>query len=96
MSFLYGEPTMGQIGPDGEVVVEDRPAMTVVSVGLRGHRGSAAIQDAVARLEEWLKDQKTYVAAASPRVMGYNSPFIPSHQRYWEVQIPVAKSLSLK
>ena len=96
MAFLYGEPTMGQIGADGEVAVQDREAMTVVSLGLRGRSSRGAIQDAVAQLKEWLGDQQTYVAAGQPRVFGYNSPFMPERDRYWEVQIPVTKRLTAK
>jgi hypothetical protein len=94
MSFLYGDPATGQTGPDGDVVVEDRSALTVLSLGMRGRSGQAAVQGAVAQLEQWLAGQQTYVAAAAPRLMGYNSPFIPSNQRYWEVQIPVTKRAS--
>ena len=92
MAFLYGKPTIGQTGTDGDVVVKDRPAMTVLSIGLRGNSSNAATRDAVAQLQQWLGSQQTYVATAPPRLMTYNSPMIPSHMRYWEVQIPVTRA----
>ena len=91
MSFLYGEPTTGQTGADGAVVVNDQPAMTALSLGMRGPSSHGAIQDAVLQLEQWLNGQQQYIAAAPPRLMGYNSPFVPADRRYWEIQIPVAR-----
>lgn len=93
MAFLYGEPTWGHIGADSEdqrVFVEDTAAMTVVSIGVRGRYSDATFNDALARLNEWLDAHRGEVrVAGKPRLMGYNSPFVPWFMRYAEVQVPI-------
>jgi len=90
MSFLYERPDQGSTGKQGSVEVIDVPAMTVVSIGCRGERTTAAIADARDRLVKWLDEKKgDYVSAGPMRIMGYNSPFVPRDKNFFEVQIPV-------
>ena len=89
MAFLYEHARLGKAGKDGKVVVEDVPAMTAVSIGLRGDYTPERIADAQARLEAWLKHRADRYEAAGPlRVMGYNSPMVPADRRYAEVNCP--------
>ena len=90
MAFLYANPQIGTTGPDpadGNVVVEDVPALKVASVGIRGGYGP----DAFARGEElvrgWLREHPEWEEAGSPRALAYNSPFVPGMLKYAEVQI---------
>jgi hypothetical protein len=88
MAFLYERPGQGAPGAQGRVEVLDLPAVTVVSVGLRGDRTEARMGLARRVLEERLaKDGR--VAAGPYRTLGYNSPMVPSAQRFWELQVPV-------
>lgn len=95
MSFLYERPDQGSTGKQGSVEVVDVPAMTVVSIGCRGERTTAAIAEARAKLVKWLGEKKgDYVPAGPMRVMGYNSPFVPRDKNFFEVQIPVKPATS--
>jgi len=95
MGFLYAEPFLGSTGPDpsdSRVVVEDIPAMTVVSVSLRGNytpRNFAAGADV---LRDWFSTRSDqFRVAGSPRYLAYNSPFVPGFFKLGEVQIPVER-----
>jgi hypothetical protein len=93
MAFLYGQPSLGNIGKDGSVDVVDVPSMTVVSTGVRGIQNTESLLDARHRLEAWLESKKdTWIAAGPLRTMAYNSPFIQQDRNYFEVQIPIRKA----
>jgi SOUL heme-binding protein len=95
MAFLYRSTQQGTLGADGKVLVADRPALQAASIGLTGDATELVVKTAVADIRDWLARQTTpggqliYTEAGSPRVMGYNSPFVPYAKRYFEVQIPV-------
>lgn len=89
MAFLYGAPTAGTAGPRGDVTVVDVPAMTVVSVGVRGSYADARVRDELAKIDRWLAGQQGYERAGEPRLLGYNSPMVLPWLRYAEVQVPV-------
>jgi hypothetical protein len=92
MAFLYGDQDAGATGKQGSVAVSDVPAMIVVSIGVRGVQRADAVREAREKLKAWLKDNAgTYVAAGPPRVMAYNSPFVPEDRRFYEVQIPISR-----
>ena len=64
--------------------------MTVVSIGCRGLRTTGAIAEARDKLLGWLEEKRSeYNSAGAMRIMGYNSPFVPRDQNFFEVQIPV-------
>jgi hypothetical protein len=90
MSFLYGAADRGTAGKQGDVVVSDVPAMSVVSIGCRGQRDSASVAKARRKLLDYLEEHKGQYTVAGPmRVMGYNSPFVPRDKNFFEVQIPI-------
>lgn len=89
MAFLYRTTDTGTPGPDGAVEVRDVPAMTVVSVAVRGGYESG-FRDGVEQLRQWLDDKRgRYEAAGRPRFLAYNSPFVPGFLKVGEAQIPV-------
>lgn len=93
MAFLYGSADTGTPGPDPadpNVVVEDVPEMTVVSLGVRGSYREERFAEFSATLEAWLRTHPEWVAAGPPRSFAYNSPFVPGLLKYAEVQIPIA------
>lgn len=90
MAFLYESPDQGSPGKQGSVEVSDAQAKTVASLGCRGPRTRASLDEARRRLLKWLEENKdSYELAGSMRVMGYNSPFVPSSKQFFEVQVPV-------
>ena len=89
MAFLYGDPGMGQTGPDGNVEVVDAEPVTVISIGLNGPRSDTKIEQARDQLMSWITESSQYEVAGPMRVLGYNSPFVPRDRKYWEVQIPI-------
>ncbi|MGL4514322.1 MAG: heme-binding protein [Lacipirellulaceae bacterium] len=98
MAFLYSDTTVGELGPIDGVEITDTPAATVASLGVRGDMSRAAAEGAKETLEKWLGGSTEYEAAGgdeSPfRLFGYNSPMVPSSERYWEAQvIVVAKNV---
>ena len=92
MAFLYASPAIGTAGPDpadGDVVVEDMPALTVASVGIRGGYGPATFDRGATQVSDWLREHPEWEPAGPPRVLAYNSPFVPGLLKYAEVQVPV-------
>lgn len=93
MAFLYGSQTWGQPGNDpGDARVEvlDVPAMTVVSVAVRGRYTDDRFTKAEQTLRDYISKNPTLKASGPPRYLGYNSPFVPWFLQIGEVQIPVA------
>lgn len=90
MAFLYDVPDRGPTGEQGPVTVRDVPAMRAVSIGVRGRYDEATFERNIDKLRRWLADQSAYAASGPPRLLGYNSPFVPFFWRYGEVQIPIA------
>ena len=90
MSFVYGNEQIGQTGKDGIVRVHDLPAVTVLSVGVRGSYDGENFRKGMSAINQWLASHpKTYTVAGPPRFLGYNSPFVPWFLRFGEVQVPV-------
>jgi len=92
MSFLYGDPALGAVGPDGKVEVADADANWVVSLGCRGQESEGRLAEARTELLNWIATQPELEAAGPPRVMGYNSPMVRGNKRYFEVQVPVTRA----
>lgn len=95
MAFLYERPDQGTVGQQGSVEVRDQPGGWYASTGMRGPRTDQAMRAAQQRLQEWLTTQgDRWEIVGPPRLLGYNSPFVPRHQNYWEYQIPVREKSS--
>lgn len=90
MAFVYRETSWGHAGSDGKVDVVDLPAANVVSVAIRGSDSPQKVREAVKRLKDYVAQHPAeWEEAGPPRVLGYNSPFLPPFMRVWEVQLPV-------
>jgi len=90
MAFLYRRTDQGEAGEDGEVLVEDVPARTYVSIGVRGGYTDKRFVKNLAALDVWLEENADdWEPGGPPRYLGYNSPFVPPFMRYGEVQRPV-------
>ena len=93
MAFLYGKPSIGAPGKQGDVDVVDVPGMTVVSIGVRGPYNDERMAAMNKRLDVWLEQHKDqYQRCGEPRFLGYNSPFVPPWQQYGEAQVPVKRA----
>lgn len=90
MAFLYRSTKQGNLGRDDRIDVIDRPAMTVVSMGIRGDVTKVRLAEAKAYLDSWFKEHSNHYEVSGPlRVMGYNSPFVEVSRRFSEVEVPV-------
>jgi hypothetical protein len=92
MSFLYRAPTVGQVGDDQGVQVVDAPAVTVVSIGVRGSYGIELAERGVGELRAWADAQREWELAGPVRVLHYNGPAVREAWKWSEVQIPVRKA----
>lgn len=90
MGFMYERAGQGNAGPDGPVEVVDVPAGMALSIGQRGYDSAERIAAARHRFQTWLQRHEDRYEAVGPlRMMGWNSPFVPRDQRYFEIQQPV-------
>jgi len=92
MAFLYAKPDLGQAGPDpadAAVTVADIPEVTVVSIGLRGGYGKKTFRKGAEQLEAWLAEHPEWQPDGPPRMLAYNSPFVPGLLKYSEIQRPI-------
>ncbi|MBI1372211.1 MAG: ABC transporter substrate-binding protein [Phycisphaera sp.] len=90
MAFYYRSTGLGKVGEDDGVRVEDRPAVTVVSIGVRGDYSDKRFHAALSKLEAWLDEHKAeYHRAGDALYLGYNSPFVPGFLKFSEVQLPI-------
>jgi SOUL heme-binding protein len=89
VSFLYrNEDTNPKQIAEG-IKVQDRAAMTVVSIGVSGPYTYASYQENLGRLRNWLAEHPGYRIAGLPRRFFYDSPFTPDGLKRSEVQVPV-------
>ncbi|MEN1705383.1 MAG: heme-binding protein [Planctomycetota bacterium] len=90
MAFLYHTPENGPVGSDGDVVILDTEPVTVVSIGIQG--GASLDSDGgdpLRTLEAWLEASTEWERAGDTRRLGYNGPYVPVRNRWWELQIPI-------
>jgi hypothetical protein len=91
MAFLYGDPkTRPETVAEGIEVVHVEAA-TVLSIGAIGDDRADRVKALAERLRGWLATQQQWAAAGPIRVMGYNSPMVSRDDRYFEVQLPIAR-----
>ncbi|MHC4831495.1 MAG: CIA30 family protein [Planctomycetota bacterium] len=95
MAFLYASTALGRTGAQGAVEVVDVPALSAVSIGMRGVRSLERIEDARRKLERWIDERPGWRRSGSLRTMEYNSPMVRGERRYFEVQIPVTPSTEI-
>lgn len=96
MGFLYRDTKQGKTGNFQAVDVRDQPVATYVSVAVMGSYRSSKFEKEVTMLKQWLKENPQWQANGPPRVLGYNSPFMPFWMKYSEVQIPVKPSTKIE
>ncbi len=91
MSFLYRTPGLGETGKDGVVNVVDRPAISVLALGMMGDYWPADLAEKLKTLEAWLAANPEWRASGAARVLAYNGPNIPSSRRWGELQLPIER-----
>lgn len=92
MAFLYPDTATGTLGVEGGVEVVDVPAMTVVSIGVRGRITDERIAEAKASLDRYLAaNAERWAPAGAMRLMGFNSPFVRDSKQFFELQVPVRR-----
>jgi SOUL heme-binding protein len=91
MAFLYESPTKGRTGSTGRVTILDQGRSNVLSIGLRGPLTPEKLASARQSVETRLANTPGWRTAGDFRLMGYNSPFVPASQRFYELQLPVVR-----
>ncbi|MBK8181355.1 MAG: heme-binding protein [Planctomycetes bacterium] len=91
MSFLYRTPDLAPTGEDRNVVVIDRPEITVLSVGMNGPYGTGVVEKGLTLLHAWLKEHPEYEIVGEPRAFHYNGPSVSNRNKWSEVQLPIVK-----
>lgn len=94
MSFLYRTAELAPAGKDkrdSKVLVTDRPALEVLSIGMNGPYGTGVVEKGLTLLHGWLKDHPEYEIAGEPRAFHYNGPYISNRNKWSEVQLPVRR-----
>jgi hypothetical protein len=89
VSFLYGSQEIDPGQTAQGVVVEDHPAMMVLSLGLAGEYSWERFQEGVQQLRAWLIAHPNYQLCGSARRFLYDSPFVEANRKRSEVQIPI-------
>ena len=89
MSFLYRTTEDGPVEDAGRVKVVDVPAMTVLSVGMKGRYAMQTSMRASVVLEDWLRANPQWEVAGDFRTLNYNGPDMPASRRWAEIQIPI-------
>lgn len=90
MIFYVGEEDKEKAAKDqGAVKVSNIPGRTVASLGARGGYSKENVIEAKEKLKKWLDDQDKYTANAVPYAVFWDSPFVLSFLKRFEVHIPV-------
>ena len=89
VSFLYRSTDIYPKEIANNILVEDMPPMTVVSLGLVGSYSYQSYQEGLARLKDWLKQHSEYEVVGVPRRFFYDGPYMPDGFKRSEIQIPV-------
>ena len=89
VSFLYRNRNVQPQQVAHGIQVEDQPAMTVVSLGVRGPYTFTSYQQSLQQLSVWLKQHPHYKVIGAPRRFFYDSPFIPDALKRSDAQIPL-------
>lgn len=92
MRFLVPSDRDASLTNGDGVAVEDRPAQTVVSFGLRGSYREELARQGMSKLEAWLAEHPEYESAGEPYSVFWNSPFMPGFLKRSEVHWPVKKA----
>lgn len=91
-AFMYERPDQGATGQQGDVIVRDMPAQTVISIAVTGKINQKRMDELLAKLQAELEKRKgEYESAGPSRMLGYHSPFVPAERRWTEFQIPIKK-----
>jgi hypothetical protein len=90
MAFLYQSSDIGSTGKDKSVEVVDQQPATFASIGIRGSYAGKDLGAYRELLAGWVERNAPEWQIDGPiRVLGYNSPGIPSANRYAEIQVPL-------
>ena len=92
MSFLYADTNTGDLGTANRVQVSDQAAQDWVSIAARGAYSQNLFDEKCRQLRAWLQQHPEWQESGEPRMLGFNSPFVPRFLRYAEIQIPIIKN----
>ena len=91
VSFLYRSLEIVPTEIADNIELQDIPAMTVVSLGLKGAYSYESYQQGLKRLSNWLEKNPDYQRVGNPRRFFYDGPYVPDGMKRSEIQIPIEK-----
>ena len=91
VSFLYRSAEIVPAEITDNIELKDIPAMTVVSLGLKGAYSYESYQQGLKRLTNWLEKNPDYQRVGNPRRFFYDGPYVPDGMKRSEIQIPIEK-----
>ena len=91
--YLGAEAGKRELPQTEEVQVEEFPARTVASIGIRGKYSEENFNKARLKLETWLAEQANYKATGPARAIYWNGPFTLPALKRGEIHIPVSRVL---
>ena len=91
VSFLYRSREIVPAEIADNIELKDIPAMTVVSLGLKGAYSYESYQQGLKRLSSWLEKNPDYQRVGNPRRFFYDGPYVPDGMKRSEIQIPIEK-----
>lgn len=94
VSFLYRSQDTSTRTTADNIVIEDIPPMTVVSLGWQGSYSYDSYQKGLEQLKEWLNRHQEYQVVDSPRRFFYDGPYVPDALKRSEIQIPLQRSVT--
>ena len=89
VSFLYRSLDIVPQEVASNVLVEDMPPMTVISIGVRGGYSYDIYTNSIQQLQAWLAEHPDYVVTGAPRRLFYDGPYIPDPLKRSDIQIPI-------
>jgi effector-binding domain-containing protein len=92
MRFFVEKPKKDDsLSSNEQVKVFRRPERTVLSIGIRGSYSDSNFEEGLAKLNEWLNNNKGWRRVGDPIAVYWNSPFNLWFMKRSEVQIPVER-----
>jgi DNA gyrase inhibitor GyrI len=91
MRFHLGSDAPLALDETDLVRIEIVPERRVASIGGKGSYKKDNVNQARARLEDWLNAQEAWVPAGDPYAVYWNGPFTPWFMKRFEVHIPVER-----
>lgn len=89
--YIGGDAAERELKSTDTVRVMEMPERLVASIGARGSYSEENFNEALKKLEDWMKNHPTHVARGQARGIFWNGPFTPGFFKRFEVHLPVVE-----